>query len=87
MAYSVKLKKSVEHDIRKIPEKTIVRIVRALETLEEEPRPKQSSKLKDTERTYRLRVGNYRIIYQIDDEQKEIIVFHIRHRKDVYKYI
>ena len=86
MAYSVKLKKSVEREIRKIPEKHIRRIIEALDTLGEEPRPKQSRKLKDTERTYRLRVGDYRIIYQIDDEYKEIIVFHIRHRKDVYRY-
>ena len=87
MAYSVKLKKSVEREIRKIPEKYIRRIIDALDTLEEEPRPKQSRKLKDTERTYRLRVGDYRIIYQIDDEYKEIVVFHIRQRKDVYRYV
>ena len=87
MAYSVKLKSSVEKDIKKIPKKHIERIILALDGLEENPRPKQSIKLKDTERTYRLRVGDYRVIYQIDDERKEVTVFHIRHRKDVYRYI
>ena len=87
MGYSVKLKKSVERDIRRIPEKSIKRIIEALDALEEEPRPKQSKKLRDTERTYRLRTGDYRVIYQIDDERKEIVIFHIRHRKDVYRYI
>ena len=87
MGYSIKFKKSVEKEIRKLPKEMVGRIIAAIEALEEEPRPKQSIKLRDTERTYRLRVGDYRVIYQIDDEQKEITVFHIRHRKDVYRYV
>ena len=85
MAYSVKLKTSVEKDLKKIPREHIERIFGAIEHLQDDARPKQSKKLKDTDRTYRLRVGDYRVIYQIDDEKKEIIVFHIRHRKDVYR--
>ena len=64
-----------------------MRILEVIDSLSENPRPRQSSKLKDTERTYRLRVGDYRVIYQIDDEIKEVIVFHVRHRKDVYRYL
>jgi len=87
MAYSIELKKSVEKDIRKIPKKEIRRIVEAMEGLAKEPRSSGSMKIKATERTYRIRVGDYRVIYQIDDEEKTVLVTHIRHRKDAYRNI
>jgi len=85
MAYSIRIKKSVEKDIRKIDKNSIVRIMEAIQSLEENPRPRQSLKLRDTESTYRLRVGEYRVIYQVDDKVKEVVIFHIRHRKNVYR--
>lgn len=87
MAYSVELKKSVERDIRKIPKKEIKRIVEAIERLAEEPRPSGSRKIKTTERTYRIRSGDYRVIYQIDEAEKTVLITHIRHRKDAYRNI
>ena len=50
----------------------------------ENPRPKISKKLKGKD-SYRLRIGDYRIVYNIDDKNKTITVFRIRHRKDVYR--
>ncbi len=85
MDYSINIKKSVEKDLRKLPKAVINRVVEAIERLEENPYPRQSKKLKSTERTYRLRVGNYRIIYQVDEERKEVIVYHVRHRENVYE--
>ncbi len=85
MDYSVNIKKSVEKDLRKLPKSAISRVVEAIEKLKENPYPKQSKKLKSTERTYRLRVGDYRIIYQVDEERKEVIIYHVRHRENVYE--
>ncbi len=51
MAYLIKVKNSVYHDIKRIPEKHLVRILEAIDSLSENPRPRQSSKLKDMERT------------------------------------
>lgn len=87
MAYSIELKKSVERDIRKIPKKEIKRIVEAIERLAEEPRPSGSRKIKTTERTYRIRSGDYMVIYQIDEAEKTVLITHIRHRKDAYRNI
>ncbi len=85
MAYSINIKKSVEKDLRKLPTSVISRVIEAIENLKDNPYPRQSKKLKSTEKTYRLRVGNYRIIYQVDEEKKEIVVYHVRHRENVYE--
>ena len=85
MAYSINIKKSVEKDLRKLPTSVISRVIEAIENLKNNPYPRQSKKLKSTEKTYRLRVGNYRIIYQADEERKEIVVYHVRHRENVYE--
>jgi len=85
MGYLIKLKRSVEKEILKLPRDVIKRIVRAIDELENDPYPRDSKKIRGAERTYRLRVGNYRIIYQVDEERKEIIIYHVRHRKSVYK--
>jgi len=85
MDYSVNVKKSVEKDLRKLPKSVISRVVEAIENLKENPYPKQSKKLRATERTYRLRVGDYRVIYQVDEERKQVIIYHVRHRENVYE--
>lgn len=61
------------------------KILKAIESLASEPRPRQSHKLAQSENSYRLRVGDYRILYQIDDEIQLIIVFKVGHRRDVYR--
>ena len=85
MDYLVNVKKSVEKDLRKLPKSVISRVVEAIENLKDNPYPKQSKKLRATERTYRLRVGDYRVIYQVNEERKEIIVYYVRHRENAYE--
>lgn len=62
--YNVLLKKSVDNDLRKIDPAQISRIIEAIN-----PFPSSSRKLRGTENLYRVRVGDYRIVYQVDDEQ------------------
>ena len=78
-------KSSTEHDLKKIDRQYIPRIIEAIESLTENPFPIQSKKLKDSESSYRLRIGDYRVIYQVDQENKTVVVYYIRHRKDAYK--
>jgi len=85
MVYSVVLKKSVEKDLKKLPRKIIPRIISKIEELSLNPYPRDSTKIKDAERTYRVRVGDYRIIYQVDNDKKIVTVIYVRHRKDAYK--
>ena len=60
-------------------------IVRRIEQLAADPHPRQSKKLARSERGYRLRVGKYRIIYQVDEAAKEVTIYTIKHRKEVYR--
>ena len=78
-------KESLEHDLRKIDRQFIPKILEAIENLSENPFPVQSRKMKGSESSYRLRVGDYRVIYQVDTANKVVIIYHVRHRRDVYK--
>ena len=82
--YRILIKKSVSKDLKKIPKKDIKRILDAIQGLANEPRPPQSKKLSGQER-YRLRQGNYRILYSIEDEELIICVVKVGNRRDVYK--
>ena len=82
--YQVIFKRKVEKDLGRIDQQHIKKILEKIEVLENNPFPPNSTKLVNTDRTYRLRVGDYRVIYQVDEEKKEIIIFYIRHRKDAY---
>ncbi len=83
--FKIDLKGSTEHDLKKIDRQFISKILKAIETLSVNPFPMHCKKLKDSELSYRLRVGDYRIIYQVDQVNKAIVIYHVRHRKDAYK--
>ena len=85
--YKIFFKPSVEKDLRNLPKTTIKNIFLHIERLKQEPYPRQSIKLAGAEYLYRLRVGDYRIIYSVDQSDKQITIHYIRHRRDVYKLI
>ena len=82
--YRVVLAKSVNHDVRALQKRELDRILVALRALADNPFPPRSRKLTGSESTYRIRVGDYRIIYEVDHAGNEVNVHHIRHRKDAY---
>lgn len=84
MPYTVELKRSAEKELERLPEIMHDRIVENLLALEQDPRPRGVKKLKDQD-TYRMRVGDYRVIYLIDDPAKRIDVVAIGHRREVYR--
>jgi len=84
-SYNIYFKPSVQKDLRRIPEATVVRVIKYIEGLAQDPRPRQSIKMLGAERLYRLRVGDYRIIYEIDKGARQVTIHYIRHRKEVYK--
>jgi len=83
-SYKIIIKQSVTKDLRKIPKKDVTRIILAIQKLAENPRPSQSKKLSGQER-YRLRQGNYRILYSIEDENLVICVVKVGNRRDIYR--
>lgn len=83
--YSLSFKPSVEKDLLAIPHAVTVRIFTRIEQLPGNPFPSQSSKLQGAERLYRLRVGDYRVVYEVDREALRIVIHYVRHRRDVYR--
>jgi mRNA interferase RelE/StbE len=60
------------------------RLREAIGILAEEPRPPGSRKLTDAD-GYRVRVGDYRILYRVDDKEKKVFIYRVRHRREVYR--
>ena len=83
-SYSVTLKSSAAKELDKLPNSAIARIVPRLEQLSTNPRPAGCKKLKGGEQEWRLRVGDYRVVYTIDDAALMVEITRIRHRSDVY---
>jgi len=82
--YELRFKASVAKDLRGVPHAEIQLILARLNTLQDDPRPPGSEKLSAQER-YRLRQGDYRILYTVADTEKVIEIVKIGHRRDVYR--
>ena len=77
--------KSVSKDIRKLPASSLSKIKQEIEDLREFPNISQIKHLKNHPiADYRLRIGNYRVLFDVDWERMEIVILKIGHRKDVY---
>ena len=85
MVYEVTLSFSAEKELINLPVNIQLRVENAIDLLQNQPRHRGVVKLKGEQNLYRLRVGQYRIIYSIDDEKHIIDIGYIRHRRDVYK--
>ncbi|MEO8613746.1 MAG: type II toxin-antitoxin system RelE/ParE family toxin [Luteolibacter sp.] len=83
--YRVEFAIGVEKDLRKIPAKQAARIIRATEKLAANPNPPGSVKLVGHDAKFRIRVGDYRVIYEIHNSVLVVLVIEIGHRKDIYR--
>lgn len=82
--FDLVFKESVSKDLKEIPKQDVQRILERIDALRDEPRPQGSVKLSGKE-YYRVRQGNYRIIYEIQDAQLVVIVIKVGHRREVYR--
>ena len=82
--HAIIISRSAAKDYGRIPNSQIPRINRTIDGLASNPRPSGYKKLKNRD-AYRVRVGDYRIIYEINDEQLILLVIRVRHRKEVYR--
>lgn len=81
--YRLEVSHAAHRQVRKLPAKTQERINQAIARLAKEPRPSGTKKLTGRE-GYRIRTGDYRILYQIDDNSKVVIIYRVMARGDVY---
>ena len=84
MSYSIQIERKAFKAIQKLPQKDRLNIEKAIDGLAINPRSHNCIKLTDRNDEYRLRVGNYRVLYTINDRQLYIFVFRIADRKEVY---
>ncbi len=84
MKYQIFILRRAQKELGSLPLSDYERLKQAILKLAENPRPAGYKKLVGRE-GWRIRVGNYRIIYEIDDREKKILILHIGHRKDVYR--
>ena len=82
--YKVQLKKAPEKFIRRQNRKVQNQIISAIRKLEKNPRPEQAKKLAAMTDLYRMRTGDYRVVYTIQNKKLIVLVVRISHRKDVY---
>jgi mRNA interferase RelE/StbE len=83
--YSVAFASSAAKELKKLPVQLVARIVPQMEKLSSNPRPPGSKKLLGGDGEWRIRVGDYRVVYTIDDGELLVEVTRIRHRSVVYK--
>lgn len=85
MSYAVLIPKPVQKQLNDLPAEVRSQILEKLLSLEQEPRPLGVKKLKGFESEYRVRVSDYRVRYEVDDETSTVVVLHCKHRKEVYR--
>jgi mRNA interferase RelE/StbE len=82
--YKITIKKSAAKELSDIPKKELPKIVKRIQTLAQNPRPHGSQKLSRKEE-YRVRQGDYRIVYSVDDKVLTVDLVKIGHRREVYR--
>ena len=85
-AYKVLIKASAGKELERLGTKSDrARIVERIQSLAEDPRPHGCEKLAGYSNRFRIRQGNYRVVYLVDDQRREITIFKVGDRKDIYR--
>lgn len=84
-SFKILFSRSAEKDLRHVETSRIRSIMEQIEALGENPRPTGTRKLVGSHASYRIRIGDYRVVYTIDDAIRIVEIRRIRHRKDVYR--
>ena len=85
VSYNLIIKETAQKDIRHLHKPYIEAIVNKIKNLSENPRPQGTLKLSSEKDRWRLRVGDYRILYEIGDKEHIVTIYRVRHRKEVYR--
>ncbi|MCD5409163.1 MAG: type II toxin-antitoxin system RelE/ParE family toxin [Methanocellales archaeon] len=82
--YEITLASSAEKEINSLPKSIQKRVEKVIDSLKDKPRPRGTTKLKGKEDVYRIRIGDYRVIYTVDDKKRIVDVSYVRHRSKAY---
>lgn len=85
MSYQILILPAAQRQLKKLPATTQQALITQIEHLADNPRPTNCKKLKGRQNQYRIRVGDYRIIYSVEDARLAVRVIKVGHRRDVYE--
>jgi mRNA interferase RelE/StbE len=83
--YEILLERNAERDLKKLPKDMFDRAVLSIKFLAQNPKPHGSRKIVGSKNDWRIRVGDYRVIYEIDEEGRVVKIMRIRHRREAYR--
>ena len=83
--YAVRFKKSAAKELRSLDINLQLDIGEEIDRLSSDPRPSGVVKLKGDDNIYRIRIGDYRVVYEIDDSERGVMIVRVRHRRDAYR--
>jgi mRNA interferase RelE/StbE len=83
--YEVFLERTAERDLKRLSAENFHRIIPHIKALAENPRPAGCRKLTGARNDWRIRIGDYRLIYEIDEEAKVVRVMRVSHRREAYR--
>ena len=83
--HEILLTPQAEKDLKRLPAETFRRVIDDIKSLAQTPRPPGCRKLSGSRSDYRIRVGDQRILYEVDDVAREVKVLRVRHRREVYR--
>jgi len=84
-SFEIRWKRSAAKELKKLPQSVIGKILQSVENLANDPTPLQSVKLSGADHTYRIRIGDYRLVYNVLNRALTVEVIRVGHRKDVYR--
>lgn len=84
-SYSILFKRSAEKEFRALPKNDLRKVIEKIQKMQDNPRPHGSELLTGAECFFRIRQGDYRVVYEINDDSKEITIIKVAHRGEVYR--
>ncbi len=85
MAYELYIERHAEKDLKKLPGSIFSAIIENIKKLTNNSHPQNSKKIKGSLNDWRLRIGDYRVLYEINNTTKSIIIMRVKHRRDAYR--
>jgi mRNA interferase RelE/StbE len=83
--YEILLERRAEKDLRKLSSELFQRIIAKIQSLSENPKPQGSRKITGSKNDWRIRIGAYRAIYEIDEQEKRVRIMRVRHQREAYR--
>jgi mRNA interferase RelE/StbE len=83
--YAITFARSARRELEALDASVVRRVVSRIDGLAQEPRPSGSRKLQGEQNLWRIRIGDYRVVYSVNDRQRIVDIVRIRHRREVYR--